>query len=135
MSDTYDWTEFEGDRWSPENIGDSITGYVTKIETETSYDKRSPVLTLQVDTQGRERTVKASQTQLKRVLAELNVQVGDKVRITLHELVNTGQPQPMKVFDVQHRAGEAHAASQAPSPAAPEPDPVPADHDPDLDPF
>lgn len=118
MSDDF-WTEFESDRWSPTNVGDAITGFVTKREITEAHGKRVPLLTLRVDDQGNEREVAASQTMLKQALAELNVQVGDKLRITLVELKNTGQPQPMKVFQVDHRAAAAVTAQAPPPPPEP----------------
>lgn len=115
MSDEF-WSEFQSDRWSPDNIGDSITGYVTKREITEAHGKRVPLLTLRVDDAGNEREVLASQTMLKQALADLNVGVGDKLRITLIELKNTGQPQPMKVFQVAHRVSAAPTPEPAPAP-------------------
>lgn len=127
MSDDY-WREFEGGRWNPDKEGDTITGYVTELGYGTAGGTRCPLLTLRVNDRGDTKEVLASQTMLKQALAELRVAVGDKVRITLIELRHTGQPSPMKVFDVQHRAGEAHRAAVAPppAPAGPEPDAPPA---------
>ena len=111
----FDWTPYEGDRWSPEKIGDQITGTITELGTGTGMnDKVHPVIKL--DTADGERTVGATQVQLQGELAKVRPQVGDSIHIELVELRSTGRPQPMKCFLVKHERGSGDGTGEAEDP-------------------
>lgn len=106
MTEEFDWTPFEGDRWSPDNPGDEIIGTITAIVTKDGKAGTIPVLTITEKDTERSVEVWASQTMLKQSLADLRPQVADQIAIRLTELRQTGQPSPMKVFSVRHKPAE-----------------------------
>jgi len=105
MSETFSWEPFEGDRWSPENVDDTIVGTVIGIRVESGKAGDVPVVTLQTD-DGDKKEVWASPTMLKQALATEKPQQGDKLAIKLTELRQVGQPSPLKVFAVKVKRAE-----------------------------
>jgi hypothetical protein len=98
---SFDWSPYEGDRWTPEQIGDEISGTILELATAVGMnDKAHPVIKL--DTDGGERTVNVTPVQLQGELAKVKPQEGDRLHVELVELRATGRPQPMKVFAVKH---------------------------------
>jgi hypothetical protein len=114
MSD-FDWSPFEGDRWQPESIGDTIKGQIVDIEAKNIGGDLVPVVTITVE-DGSRKEIRCS-TDLKRKLAKENPQIGDMLAVKMTDLKHTGQPQPMKVFAVRVQRN-----NQTPAPQAPEPD-------------
>jgi len=104
MTDDFNWTEFESDSMSFDNVGDKIAGRIKKIEVKQGQSGTYPQLALQVDQDGTEKLVNASPKDLKQQLAALAPQVGWWVELELVGLKHTGQPQPMKLFTVNARA-------------------------------
>lgn len=116
----FDWTPFEGDKWSAERVGDRIEGRLKALRIEEGRKGQLPVLTL-TTREGRDVEVWPS-SYLQRELAGIGPQVGDALQITLTELRNTGQPKPMKVYEVKHKTRDqlARPTGEAPtSPSAP----------------
>jgi hypothetical protein len=105
---SFDWSPYEGDRWSPERIGDEISGTITELATAVGMnDKAHPVIKL--DTDGGERTVNVTPVQLQGELAKVKPQEGDRLHIELVELRSTGRPQPMKCFLVKHERASGNS--------------------------
>jgi hypothetical protein len=105
---SFDWSPFEGDRWSPEKIGDEISGTITELATATGMnDKPYPVIKL--DTPDGERFVNVTQVQLQGELAKVRPQEGDRLHIELVELRAVGRPMPMKCFLVKHERASGNS--------------------------
>lgn len=127
VADDFDWTEFEGDRFSFDNVGDKIAGRIRELTVKTGQSGKYPVLTLQVDKEGNTREVNGGSTDLKQQLAAIRPQIGWWVEITYTGTRQTGQPSPMKLFDVKVKQPKPEAVV--------EPEPVAVFDDPDLAPF
>lgn len=88
-------------------VGDQVAGVLTKVEEGKDFNNNPcPVLYLEIDSEGTERIVSASQVMLKQALAEHAPQVGDKVRIT-YSGVGDAKPgkAPAKLFTVEVKRG------------------------------
>ena len=113
---SFDWAPFATSghpfvKW--ENVGDSVVGTITAIRSHTFDQAKGPVVLLDVQVKDSDDlvTISADKVDLRRKLAEIAPQVGDllAVRFTGTEKV-PGSPNPMKVFEVKHKAGEREEA-------------------------
>lgn len=125
----FDWTPFEGDRWSPNTVGDQIVGAITKITTEKGQRGDVPVVTVKDKASGVEREIWPP-IDLKRQFADAKVQAGDQVAIKLIDLKNTGQPQPMKVFALKVKKAETDVGDETTPSAPSDPDSYGDDEEP-----
>jgi len=109
--------------------GDSVVGEITGVRKHVWDDGNvCPQLFIR-DDEGNERSLTAGQVQLKRRLAELRPNVGDRIKIVFTDIEKRTGGKTMKRFDVQvRRAGTFDAPAPAPEPAA-APTPAPADDD------
>lgn len=130
MSD-FNWDQFANASgfWTAENVGDSIAGDILTIRIGQDFNKQ-PVPELVIRTaEGDDVAVTAGQVVLKRLLAEIRPQVGEKIGITY---TGAGEAKPgkapAKLFTVQVRGTDGQLrqapAAAAPAPAAPVAPPV-----------
>jgi hypothetical protein len=98
------WDRYGGDRWSPEEVGDEIAGTIVDIREEEGRSGTLPVL--RISTTNGEREAWAGQVMVQQALAKHEPAVGDHITIRLTELRATGQPSPMKCFDVSVNRAE-----------------------------
>ncbi len=109
---SFDWSSHKGGsgvfvKW--ETVGDSFTGTVVGIREHTFDKEKGPVVLLDLTPRGGGDPVTMSldKVDLRRKVAELEPQVSDELRVTFtgtEKLPNS--PQPMKLFEVLHKAGE-----------------------------
>jgi hypothetical protein len=104
--------------------GDSFTGTIVGIR-EHVFDPQKgavPLLDMQPRNGGEQMTLSASATNLRRQLAEISPQITDELRVTFTEAQKLpGRPQPLKIFEIKHRAGPRNVVETPP------PDPPAAD--------
>jgi hypothetical protein len=124
MGDSINWEQFSGDggkfpeiKWKPIAAGDQIAGEVTNVRIADFGAEKSPELWVRTDS-GEEVSVLASQTNLKRLLAQHRPNIGDRIAIVYK---GDGQSSkagfsPPKLFDVAVKpaGGEPGAAPAAP---------------------
>jgi hypothetical protein len=103
-SKSFDWNKFAGNRWAPNEVGDTIYGLVVDMRVEDGRSGEVPVLTLATDVGSRE--VWAGQWDLRTKLAGSDVQVNDSITIVFSGEKHTGQASPMKLFDVDVEHGD-----------------------------
>lgn len=106
---TFDYSKFTtgGDYVKFENVGDQVVGIIKTVREGKDFNGNPcPLLTIEVNEQGDEKTLTASQVRLKVALAEKAPQVGDKIRI-VYSGVGEAQPgkAPAKEFTVEVKAG------------------------------
>jgi len=110
-----------------ENIGDAIVGKLMRtMEVPNNFDPKKTDLVWVIATKNaatgavEERSLPSSLTDLKRRLAACKV--GDFVKISFTDTLDTGNKNPMKVFDIiKHKGGAKPATQAAPPPAPPAP--------------
>lgn len=143
------WDDHKGSRWTADRIGDELVGTITRLRTETvsrqgKPDEKIPVVTVREHPSGRIVDLFAGATDLKSKLAELEPGVDWKLRVKYVDTKQTGQPKPLKLFQVEVWSPKpaipdlgaanstAEDAPELPGPAseAPESGSVAADADP-----
>lgn len=98
-----------------ENVGDTIVGTIDGIGIHTWDDgRRCPKLFI-VDDDGNSRTLTAGQYELKKKLAELRPEVGDRIAIKFVATDKLDGGKTAKRFTVQTKKGEAPAVADAAS--------------------
>lgn len=100
-----------GDYWKPANIGDQITGILSRVGETANYDNTGMIPEIVVTTdEGSDVIVQGSQVDLMVKLYDLGEQdrlnVGDRIRITFSSTVPTKKGSPKKVFSIDIKAGE-----------------------------
>ncbi len=108
---TFDWTkhaQHSGEWVRFDNIGDKVVGHVVGVRAVTFPGDDEETVIIDMDTGGEASvSLKLGPKNLKRQLVELGPQVGDKLGVTFTGTERLpGKPQPLKLFDVQHRVGE-----------------------------
>lgn len=119
---TFDYSKYtSGEFVKFENVGDQIVGIIKHVREGQDFNGNPcPLLILEVNADGDERTLTASQVRLKVLLAEKMPKVGDKIRIT-YSGVGEAQPgkAPAKEFTVDVQDGPHALVQPAPADTAP----------------
>ncbi len=110
MSDDF-WKPFESVKFTFENVGDTLVGVITGLSVGQGQRGEYPIL--KVETKDGEDREVAAPSDLARKLAAVKPDVGDQIAMKLVELRHTGQPQPMKVFEIKHKAAENGSKPEA----------------------
>lgn len=107
----FDWAPFavgSSDNWRFEKHGDNVVGTVRAIRGYDFGDGKgaTPILSVESD-EGVTKDVIAGNVNLRRQIAERNVQVGDRIAISYDSDERLpGRPQPMKVYTVAVKKAE-----------------------------
>lgn len=107
MSSIWDDPELRtgGDFVRFESVGDSVTGTITGITTH-AFEPGKPVPQLFLSTADGDRTLTASQVQLKALLVELRPEVGDVITVTHTKVEKRDGGKTLKHFDVKREAAK-----------------------------
>ena len=116
----FDWSDYAGpdgdypDPYKFENPGDSIAGTIERIDVVTNDNGTTPVMDIHPDDEDA-RTVWVSQQGLKRRMAELRPQRGDRIAIVFTGLGQASKPgySPPKLFDVKLVQGDGTTPPEA----------------------
>lgn len=115
---TFDWSRYTGgDFVKFENVGDQVVGIIKHVREGRDFNGNPcPLLILEVNAEGDEKTLTAGQVRLKAALAEKAPKVGDKIRIT-YSGVGEAQPgkAPAKEFTVDVQPGPHEMAYPGPA--------------------
>ena len=118
----FDWGKYtSGDFVKFEYVGDQVVGIIMHVREGTDYNGNPcPLLILEVNAEGDEKTLTASQVKLKVALAEKAPKVGDKIRV-VYSGIGPAQPgkAPAKEFTVDVQAGPHALVSPGPADEAP----------------
>lgn len=114
---SFDYSKYtqSGEYVKFENVGDQVVGTIKSIQEGRDFNGNPcPLLILEVDDEGTEKTLTAGQVMLKAELAEKQPQVGDRVRITYS---GTGEARPgkapAKLFTVDVKKGPHELVNSA----------------------
>jgi hypothetical protein len=88
-----------------ENVGDSVTGTILSIGKHTFDDGKVAIKYL-IATDDGDKTLTASQFQLKQKLMDVRPEVGDKVHIQHTGVLKLTGGKTLKEFDVKKKPGE-----------------------------
>lgn len=104
-NDDIDWDSFGSGQFVKfENIGDSVTGTITRVYTGTDFNGNPcPVLDLTTP-EGEERTLSCGQANLKAQMRELRPRVTDTITVTFNR-TEKAEKGLRKVFVIEHTEG------------------------------
>lgn len=115
---TFDYSRYiGGDFVKFDNVGDQVVGIIKHVREGKDFNGNPcPLLILEVNELGEEKTLTAGQVRLKMALAEKQPQVGDKIRI-VYSGVGAAQPgkAPAKEFTVEVKPGPHALVSPGPA--------------------
>lgn len=123
----FDWSKYANDderfvRWSE---GKVIEGEIVGIDEHDFNDGRGPHPQLTIATENGERVVTATQVELRRKLALLDVQIGDHISIEATGKTELSGGRGMWEFDLDVSGPtdrpRGHASPKLPPPASPAP--------------
>ena len=105
----FDYDKYTGksDYISWETPGDQVIGTIKDIRPGLAFDQvtECPELILEVDDEGTEKTLTASQSMLISLLREHNPQVGQRIRITYTGDERTDRGGTKKLFTLEVKEG------------------------------
>jgi|OM-RGC.v1.027439274 hypothetical protein len=101
----FDWSEFAGpsgdeEKWVWDTKGQTLEGVVRRLQAVETKFGRSPVASIETE-DGTIYTLWIRQNALQKVMAKEAPTVGDTVRITFTDEVDTGKGNPAKLFDLE----------------------------------
>lgn len=112
----FSYDDFKSDVIKFNTVGQEVDAKILEIEPYTGMNNNKCFKYMLLLNDGRRASLICSQTDLKQKLADVAPQVGDQIHIKYIQDKHVGQPEPMKVFEVGVKSGEA--AAPAPVPAA-----------------
>jgi hypothetical protein len=108
---SFDWTKHR----RPDNKfiefnepGDQVTGTIVGIREHVFDQTKGPIPLLDMEPRdgGEQVTLSCSATNLRSQLAELQPQITDELRVVFVRSEKLpGRPQPLKIFEINHREG------------------------------
>lgn len=128
MGKRFDWSEFQEPSEFPERFkfvepNDHIAGKIINLRVTNFGGRAEDTPELWIETEDGERSVVASEVNLRRQLSQLRPRIGDRIAIVftgVGQVTQAGRSAP-KLFDIQVVSADGSApapAATAPAPAA-----------------